>query len=779
MGAWLHDVGQFKFPLFVPAPDTRIGHFIDRGFLGPTSAPSQKPKSNALIVQAKAKLKMNFKDLAIQGTYSSEESNILRDFYIPVLEHSVAYDRAVGYFSASMLSYAAQGLTSFVKNQGKMRLLIGDPLELDEYDAVKKGLSMAEALAKINKKLDLILNTVDSEVFKNRLDILSWLVAAGRLEIKIAITVRGLYHEKIGIFSDSEGNQLIFSGSANETSAALLPDFNFESIAAYPSWKDEIFEEYGKPIVERFERLWSGIAKKVITINLPSEAYEQLKKFYDKDVFPDLDFEKKLDIIDIDSPDDPYPNIPTYFEGHKYALMSHQESALNEWRARDFMGIMALATGAGKTITAIHAGVKLALAHRDNHNRNFVLVVSVPYQVLADQWCLVMEKFNIRAIRCYKDKQIWQAQLSSEVSDLTLSEKPKFLAAVVVNATLAKEEFQEQMSRISSANLMFVGDECHHHGLENVSKKLPKARYRLGLSATPWSNADELKKSIISEYYGAVIATYSLEDALRDKVLTPYNYIMHRVYLEEDESESYVELSYKISQLYAIKQQGGKINEDELMHLYMSRMRILGSANQKFTKLKSLVNKSAPSQNTLFYCGDGSTTEDGSETPLRDVERVTKILANAKWKTSRFTAQESNLERNRIIENFKMQHIDAVVAIRVLDEGFDIPACESAYILASSRNERQFIQRRGRILRRAPGKTKSFIHDFIVLPSPNDRTTYLNELVGQEIERAIEFNRFALDQDDNWSILKDISNDYDLDIEDLYNKVLLKEVVVE
>ncbi len=715
--------------------------------------------------------------LSLRGTYSSEDCDLLNDFYIPALTHAVQYDRAVGYFSAEMLSFAAQGLSGFVGRHGKMRLVIGEPLDQDEYEAIKRGVDLHTVHERLSIKLRLILDNVDHPLFKHRLELLSWLVGAGHLEVRIALTARGLYHEKIGILQDEQGDQVVFQGSANETVAALAPDFNFESVAVYPSWNPEVYATYGQPYAERFERLWSGNVRGVTTVTLPSEAYEALRTFYRRDTPPPANRERELALI-TKGDDDPFPSLPTFIGNTPYAPMGHQRAALEEWKARDFQGILALATGAGKTITALHGAVKLANFHRAT-GTDFVLVVAVPYQVLADQWCEVMELFNIQAIRCYRSRGSWYLQLNEAISDLQLSQKPVFLAAVVVNATLARDEFRSLLTRINNNSLMFIGDECHHHASASLSDKLPEARYRLGLSATPWSSTEHERKALLKGYYGGVVATYSLGRALHDGVLTPYDYHIHLVQLEDEEAETYERLSGDIAKLIAIKEQGGRVNEDELMHLFLARARILGSANEKFSCLEKLVRKFGVNTHTLFYCGDGSAEEDGETVATRDVERVARVLGENGWKTSRFTAAESHGERKRVMRNFQFGHIDAVVAIRVLDEGFDMPACKQAFLLASSRNDRQFIQRRGRILRRTEGKESATIQDFVVLPGAKHRAPAFRGLVEQELARVVEFTRFAANQGELWSDVQRLADDYDVDLANLLEEVQAKEVVVE
>ncbi|EED31304.1 type III restriction enzyme, res subunit [gamma proteobacterium NOR5-3] len=596
-------------------------------------------------------------------------------------------------------------------------------------------------------------------------------MAIGRLEIRVAIVRRGMYHEKIGIMEDEVGQKLVFQGSANESVHALIPGFNFESIHVYPNWKEEVYELYGKPCEDRFDRLWNGRLKNTVTLELPSDTYDRIRSIYQQ-VSPPPDIEQVLvDQFEMTGDLSSGPFIPSVLNGQNFVMKDHQTEALKEWQAGGWRGILALATGAGKTITAIYGVVRIFEARRNAGTKTF-LVVSVPYQILADQWCSVLNIFGIDPVRCYKARASWKTQLNREISNFGLLEDKNFAAAVVVNATLVRKDFQEAISRINPKHLIFIGDECHHHASEKIVKKLPECDYRLGLSATPWSALEDQKRTALESYYGGIRATYSIDQAIDEGVLSPYKYLIHCVSLSEEECEAYEHLSDQISRLFAIKEQGGSIDENQLMMLLMARARVLGSAEQKFIKLDSILQTSEVEPHTLFYCGDGSVESDVVEDRTRDVSRVAQLLHKYGWKTSRFTAEESYRQRDAIMENFRGASIDGLVAIRVLDEGFDVPSCRQAFLLASSRNERQFIQRRGRVLRVAPGKDIATIHDFLVVPSSmNIGVACFLDLVRKEMLRACEFARVAINAQEVNRDLEDMANEYKVDIKKIRQEI--------
>lgn len=709
---------------------------------------------------------MPFDQQNLKTTYNSEDDSILKDFYIPCLEQAISYDRAVGFFSASMLIYAAQGLSKFASKDGVMRLIIGHQVEPDEFDAIKKGKHLKEIYERLNIEFKQVINDVSSEIFTCRLQLLSWLVSTNRINIKFAIRRKGMYHEKIGILRDENGFKIAFQGSANESQMALLPEYNFESISVYPSWENDVYEKYGKVYEDRFERLWNNQANETVVVDIPSDTYIYLTTVFKSVRAPSEYIEQSLfdSLLGNKKTENFLPTLPKILGSIEYQLKEHQIRTLHSWKSNDFNGIFALATGAGKTITALHAATQLA-----NYKKHLVLVVAVPYQNLADQWCEVMEQFSIVAIRCYMSKSNWLLDLSSSISNFNLNSNKPFLAIVVVNKTLSSSSFQNEIKRINFNDLLFVGDECHHHANKNVVDMLPNARFRIGLSATPWSSREEDKKIILKSYYGEIVSEYSIEDALNDNVLTPYNYIIHTFYLTDEETEEYLLISTEIGKLIAVREQGGIIDDHYLMALSMKRARLIGSAENKFLKLNQILKVVKKENHTLFYCGDGSVIDEKSDERSnnafeRDIERVASILHQHGWKSSRFTADESLKERRQIIDNFKNGFIDAMVSIRVLDEGIDIPVCKQAFLLASSRNERQFIQRRGRILRKSVGKELSVIHDFIVLPSENVQSDdSLTNLVDSELDRLIEFAHVAINKSESYAKGKEIATTYGID----------------
>jgi superfamily II DNA or RNA helicase len=705
------------------------------------------------------------RQLTLKPVYRSDEDSILADFYVPSLSQSISYDRAVGYFSSSMLSYAAQGIAALIEKQGTMRLIVGGEITQEESDAILNGYDLRAISERVGASFCKTVEQVVEELSYARLQALSWMIAQGSLSVKVALKRQGMYHEKIGIFRDQEGDEIVFQGSANETVNALLPEYNFESINVFPSWQEE-FRSHAEPYVAGFERLWANKSKGTVVLEFPEAARDKLIRIAKRisvPPSPHIELATWTSLIKTSSDEVVGgPATPIVLGGEPFAIKDHQREALQKWRAQDLQGILALATGAGKTITALYAATRLFIA-----NKRLFLVVAVPYTDLADQWLDEAAMFNMQAIGCYDSAASWRDELGKAIQLFNAGVLP-FVCAVVVNKTLQGEFFQEALKNIDGNNLMFVGDECHRHrSTKSIESLPPQARYRLGLSATPeqhFANPDA--EDPLYKYYGAICARYTLSQALNDKVLTPYDYHLVLVELTGDEMEQYIDLSDQIAKRAAVAGLGdeGSSSDSLLEMLLFKRARLIGAAQNKLPSLSKLLAQKEPTPLTLFYCGDGSVEMPEDGTFIRQVEAVSMLLGESGWRSSRFTSAESKNRRRELLEDFKIANIDALVAIRCLDEGINIPSCHTAYLMASSRNPRQFIQRRGRILRRAPGKLKAVIYDFIVTLPNSAVETFAHErkLFGAELNRVAEFAGLCLNYADAYKQVESLLQRYNL-----------------
>lgn len=693
-----------------------------------------------------------FRKLALKTNYSSETDNLYEDFFLPALSESVSYRRAVGFFSLGVLLNAPAAMSQIVESGGKVQLIFGKLVSAEDFEAIQRGTMQPFGAEELPSFQDIIQRNAQS-LLEYRIRLLAWLFAAGRLEMKVAIRPDGLFHQKIGLLEDRLGDLISFNGSMNETMSALDPRFNSEEITVFRSWNSGQ-KEYVDSHLETFTRLWSGeTGSSTVVCAIPEAIADGLNFVASR--FPEppqhAEEDEKVRAFWQRHADrrPSRPTVPDEVHGKSFAMRPHQLEALRKWSENGYNGILELATGAGKTITSIYAAVKTLEA-----NEGMVLIVAVPYQDLADQWCEELRMFNIHAMRCYGSRSDWEPDLQAYLAR-NRGDQQEMLAIVVVNKTLKTGHFQSLAAQLDHSRLFFIGDECHHHNSKAfVGKLLPGARFRVGLSATPFHYLDEEANERLRQVYDRSIYQYTLGDAVADKVLTPYEYTPIPIELTEQEAEDYVSLSEQIGRLLAASNRDHEgAGAQRLNALLMRRARLVGAAANKMPALEQLLSRQQVEPYSLFYCGDGRTAvevedEDAGDDDVAETKQryaVAQLLLQKGVRVSPFTSEENRWQRREILRQFKDGETEAMVAIRCLDEGIDVPACRTAYLLASSRNPRQFVQRRGRILRRAEGKDRAKIFDFVVV-MPDSLT---NEAIGgdflkNELGRVADFARHSL-----------------------------------
>ncbi|BAY77295.1 helicase domain-containing protein [Nostoc linckia NIES-25] len=426
-------------------------------------------------------------------------------------------------------------------------------------------------------------------------------------------------------------------------------------------------------------------------------------------------------------------------------LRQYQQEAIASWFANNGRGTLKMATGSGKTITA------LAIACELYQQINLqVLLVVCPYRHLVTQWARECEKFNLQPILAFENLRTWQSQLSGQIYNLR-SGSQRFVTVITTNSTLIGDGFQSQL-KYFPAKTLIIGDEAHNLGAPKLEESLPRrVGLRLALSATPERYFDDLGTQSLFDYFGPVLQPeFTLRDAIACGALVHYLYYPVLVELTEAESIAYLKLTKKIGRSLLFRErengQAGDFEDNEdLKPLLMQRARLIGAAENKLNALRDLMVTRRETTHTLFYCSDGSP-ETGQRSSLRQLKAVAKILGvEIGYKVSTYTAQTSLEEREILRRQFESGELQGLVAIRCLDEGVDIPAIQTAVILSSSGNPRQFIQRRGRVLRPHPSKKRATIFDMIVLPPDLDRETIEVErnLLRKELRRFVEFADLA------------------------------------
>lgn len=440
--------------------------------------------------------------------------------------------------------------------------------------------------------------------------------------------------------------------------------------------------------------------------------------------------------------------VPEWVEPRQY-----QQKAIKQWLKANGRGILHMATGTGKTVTALLAAARVSRSF----DGQLVLVVAVPYQHLVDQWTQELEAFGANPVLGYQSRKDWQPRLERELLEFNQGVR-EICTVVTTHRTLSMEEAQRTIKR-ATGPMMLVADEVHHLGATHTQKALlEEFNLRLGLSATPERWYDEEGTEALSSYFDETVFQYGLAKAIERGSLCEYYYIPHIVELEGEEMDEYYRLSAKIAKHINTDEEGELALENSpvLQQTLFKRARLVGTAKQKLDLLMELFERQSVASHSLVYCSDGSTGINPDEGE-RHVDATTERLREEHdFSVQRFTARESQSEREELLTAFESGELEVLTSIRCLDEGVDIPATRTAYILASTSNPRQYVQRRGRILRNHPGKPFAVIHDFVTVPSlsglPNSLSgnEYSAErrLIEQELERVSTFATAARNHPD-------------------------------
>ena len=676
---------------------------------------------------------MSFQELDIKKEYRSLLDSVAKDFYIPLLIQAVKYQRAVGFFSSSCLVEISKGISELAKNGGKIQLVASPYLSDEDIEAIKSGYAMRDQVVKEAIRREMTEGKTPFE--KARLNLLANLISDNILDIKIAFTEdsdrMGMYHEKMGIITDAEGNRVAFAGSMNESAAAMT--LNYETIDVYCSWKGEVDRVIAKE--NAFASIWNDTEPNIKIIDFPELKQEIIDKY--KYAVPDFEIDKKEYAPDIDTVlhtdlgvyTEYGPKFPEWFKLHDY-----QDEAITEWQKRNYRGIFDMATGTGKTYTGLGALTTLS----KNLGHKLAAIIVCPYQHLVEQWVEDILKFNIDPIIGYSDssQKDWPKRLKNAIRDQKLKVRGReFFCFICTNATFSSDYVQAQLAKIKSDTLLMV-DEAHNFGAPYLSCLLyDNYKYRLALSATLDRHNDEEGTAKLYDFFGEKCIEYTLDRAIEEKKLTKYKYYPIVVTLTEEELEAYDNLSYEIGKCI-MKDKNGKIKlSSKGEKLALKRSRIIAGAKNKLTMLEEVIQPYIHDKHILVYCGATKGLEqnqdrsDVDSEDIRQIDAVTDLLGNKLgMEVSQFTSKESVEEREVLKREFSAgDTLKVLIAIKCLDEGVNIPKIKTAFILASTTNPKEYIQRRGRVLRLAEGKEYAEIYDFITLPYDTESVTLLSE----------------------------------------------------
>lgn len=667
---------------------------------------------------------MNFRELDIRRSYTSMgDENIAKSFLVPVLKCTRCYKRSVGYFSSSVLQPILDGVVSLARNNGTIQLIASPNLSENDIEAINTGYKAREKVVNSCFTREFLK---EIEVFDDaKLQLLATLIARGVLDIKIAVTeTLGMYHDKLGILEDFDENRIAFFGSANSTISGYQR--NYEKIRIVKSWVESENESISDELAE-FDSLWNGTNEYVKVYDYTESAKSNILKLIEK-------------------------RANTENNKEPIELRDYQEEAISAWVNNNYHGFYVMATGTGKTWTAIYSAKELLKSNAA------MVVICAPYKHLVKQWAEDVKKAfeDAKIILVSSENPKWEQQMTQEIIRKTYNPDTQ----IIIISTIASFKMNRFINTLSKSNedKLLIVDEAHR--FTDRSKDMhAQFKYMLGLSATPFSGKSAQRGKELMEFFGGQVFSLPIEEALERKFLVPYYY--HPIYVhasEEDENK----FQYHTHRILSCYKNDVCINPDLLVKSLRNRLRVISMANEKQEKIDYIVSQIKENDHFVVYCGDGHLFDNNTGEELRHIQSVKRVLSAHGYKPSQFTAQENMDERMQLVDAFNKGEISALAAIRCLDEGINIPSIKSALILSSNDDYREFVQRRGRILRTYKAKEFAHIYDVVVLPSYD-----LSAWAKIEFRRFHEYAKLSLNWEELATELNSYLVDYGLTIEDV------------
>ena len=667
---------------------------------------------------------MTFKEFAIEKSYINRGSNNFLDSLLkPALREAAYYRRSVGFFSSSVFSLLLNSLPSFIRNNGKIHLIVSPELSNDDIKAIQLG---------YEKKSDLLkrrfLEDFDAEIrlFDDvGLDTLAELVARGILDVKVASVKNdfGIYHDKLGILTDRVGNNVVFYGSPNSSANAYLN--NYEKIRVVRDWIQGEGEAVRDEISE-FDSMWENR-------NPYLEVFDFMESVRECILVVKGERSKGKKVKD------------------PIELYDYQKDAIQAWVDKGFRGFYVMATGTGKTWTAIYSAKRLLEEHK------CLIVIAAPYKHLVRQWAEDVNKLfpDAETVLISSENPQWYTISTRLVlSQQYHPEKQIILITTIKSFYSAKFE---KVINLSDEEKLLIVDEAHRFTQrpENLRRAYS---YMLGLSATPINGKQNESGIALLDFFGGLAYNLPIEEALERNFLVHYNYFPVYVTATSAEEENFNAISSNMAGCF---RDGVLIDRERFVKYVRARLRIMGMAEEKLARIKTFVDQIKEKDHFVVYCGDGRLFDEQDE-EIRHIQFVQNQMDDMGIRTSQFTANENMDRRMELVDMFNKQEIDALVAIRCLDEGINIPSIKSALILSSNDDYREFVQRRGRILRKYKGKKSADIYDVVVLPS-----AMCPKMAIIELRRYYEYAKLALNKEERLVEMQTLLSQYGLRLEDI------------
>lgn len=689
-----------------------------------------------------------------------------KDFFTEALIESCNFDLGLGFFSSSGIRSLSYGFALFIANGGKMRVVMNHILSKEDKEVIENGQKHLIEDFEDNilcdiKKLIETLSKEDEQFFR----CLSYLISVDRIKFLATVSTKGgLGHDKYGIFKDEKGNKVAFIGSANFSQSAL--ELNGETITVFSSPNDDNrIAEYQT----LFDQSWENDTPHLIHIPI-----ENVKTFI-REKFPEASLtnliEEGINLRESIGMDNDVPQ--KYYKPISKRILDKIElkeqeprfpfpeerkiqiDAYNAWIGNGKKGMFAMATGSGKTVTALNC-----IRKQYKENGYYKAIIVVPTQALAMQWEHETKSFNFQNIVSTHSDKDWKDVLSRYITR-SLLDSTKSIILITTYATFNRNDIQLFLKKVRGAEtFIYVADEAHNIGSQNSLKHLPEMiNWRIGLSATPERIYDDLGTEKLYEFFDSkppkYTYRYTMKQAIEEGILCHYDYYPIFIELTSSEMEEYERISDQLRKYIDADTGKYKPNAERLL---LKRKRIIHKAENKKIAISDLLEELKQKQKldyTFVFVPEGYEPDysinDSYNIDQDDIHIIDEYAQMFKEHGYSYHKYISGLDdAPSILQNFADGDIQILLSMKCLDEGVDIPRAEHAIFCSSTGNPRQFVQRRGRVLRKCKGKEKARIWDLIVTP-PNilDESNKIERnLFFNEVKRIVNFAALADNQID-------------------------------
>ncbi len=693
-------------------------------------------------------------DIVFQYRYSQIDEHKPSEFCLQALSNSTKLDLGLGYFSSASFNVLANGMARFILNGGVMNLYINQYVSSEDFELLKGSYDnkFDETIALTFNQLKNTFQKRDQHFFQ----CLAYLIQVSRINVRIVVLDNGgLPHEKYGIFTDEIGNKIYFNGSMNITAYAILG--NLESIECTCSWKGEDSKEKVDSFESHFKKVWSGDCNGVKIYDAKKFCREVLKTYPNQD--PEELIKREQEIVGelILNENTNSTNTPHFPSKYKDGARPYQEEAYEAWVKNGKTGIFAMATGTGKTVTSLNCAL-----HEYKNDGYYNLLVLVPSLDLVEQWKGELMSFNFKKILEVSSlNSTWRKEFLDLTQKIKRGKDVNFAVVSTYDSFVIKD-FQFLLP-IVSPSMILIADEAHNIGGKNVKacfKRMNIPR-RIALSATPERIYDEEGTNEIGGFFNDArpyIYSFPMSKAIKEGRLCKYYYYPKIAYLNDDEMEKYAFLTKKLAQLWDSTKNKFK-DKKEAEKLLMNRKRIIHKCEDKLRVYRDILSEIGEDRlkYTFVYAPQGKYETIGVDdeimlTEADDISFIQKLLDETKQiypkkRCNTFTSKDSKEKRGVLLDAFSNGTLDVLLAMKCLDEGVDVPRAEIGVFTSSTGNPREFIQRRGRLLRNHKDKLYSYIYDIIVIPSTINRSDSFSVMernqVKSELTRVAYFASLA------------------------------------